>query len=77
MAENTVYCNKCKYLELHSAFPPEADECGRFEEIGKKFYCRLHEKYFDFETTERTIGLCACAYGAEVKNESSFNECKP
>ena len=65
MNEKTVWCDQCKFLEEHGIFSEEADECGRFEELGTKFYCRLHKRYFDFEVNVKTVGLCACAYGEE------------
>lgn len=65
MNKNIVYCDECKFLEEHGVFSEEADECGRFEEIETKFYCRFQKKYFDFEANKKTIGLCACAYGED------------
>ena len=60
-----IYCDECKFLEEQGVLSEEADEYGRFEEIGTRFYCRYHKRYFDFYVNEKSVGLCSCAYGIE------------
>lgn len=67
MNDQTVFCNKCEHLEQHLVFSEEADECGLFEYVDKRYYCKRNNRYIEIDETK--IPMCACAYWEERTKE--------